>query len=245
LYQHRSVIYRRQETVPASAVAPSPEAEGIRALGPLPTKKGLLLSGLISAGFILYLAGCIIIIFSVSNYSRGALVESSLYSIMNLGGMLTESAVNGHLGMYVWLQIIWYLLGVALPLASSALFLLLLWAPLPRAQLETLYFASEVVFAWSSAEVFVLSTIFAVAQIPKFGNGLISAGCTVCFVVQSELLPELAVITVGAILHVVAGCWCFGVVHKILYRDRLLYQSQGRSCCSCEAIRSCFHMRSR
>ena len=199
----------------------------------------MLLSGLLGVGFVLYLAGCIVIIFSVSNYSRGSLVDTSLYSVMNLGGMLTESAVNGHLGMYVWLQIIWYLLGVALPLASSALSLVLLWAPLPRAQLENLYFAAEVVFAWSSAEVFVLSTIFAVAQIPKFGNGLISAGCTVCFVVQSQLLPELAIITVGAVLHVVAGCWCFGVVHKILYRDRLLYHTESTSCCSCDAIRSC------
>jgi hypothetical protein len=219
-----------------------PEAKGLRALGPLATKQGMLLSGLLGVGFVLYLAGCIVIIFSVSNYSRGALVDSSLYSIMNLGGMLTDSAVNGHLGMYVWLQIIWYLLGVALPLLSSALFILLLWAPLPLAQLETLYFAAEVVFAWSSAEVFVLSTIFAVAQIPKFGNGLISAGCTVCFVVQSQLLPELAIITVGAVLQVFASCWCFRVAHKILYRDRLLYPTQAKSCCSCEAIRSCFRM---
>jgi hypothetical protein len=241
LYQHRSVIYRRREQAVAAPVTPA-EAKGIRELGPLSTKQVMLLSGLLGTGFVLYLAGCIVITFTVSNYSRGSLVDSSLYSVMNLGGMLTESAVNGHLGMYVWLQIIWYLLGVALPLASSALFLLLLWAPLPRAQLEHLYFVAEVVFAWSSAEVFVLSTIFAVAQIPKFGNGLISAGCTVCFVVQSELLPELAIITVGAVLHVVAGCWCFGVVHKILYRGRLLYQSQARSCCSCEAVRCCFHM---
>jgi hypothetical protein len=196
------------------------------------------------SGFVLYLAGCLVYIFSVSNSSRGTIVDSFLYSVVSLGLKLPESAVTGHLGMYVWLEIIWYLLGVALPLLSSLLFLTILWAPLSLCALERLLFAAEVAFAWSCSEVFVISTIAAVAQIPKFGSGLISAGCTVCFVVGSQMLPDLSVVAVGALLHLVASFWCFGAARGIVYRDRLVLPSRWRRddaparwSCSCRRSR--------
>jgi hypothetical protein len=218
-------------------------------MGPVSLRTNILLSLLLVSAFALYLAGCLVFIFSVSNYSQGKMQNSLLYSIVNLGKKLPESAVDGHLGMYVWLEIIWYVLGVALPLLSCQLFLAILWVPLSRSALERLFFAAEVVFAWSSAEVFVLSTIFAVAQIPKFGNGLISSGCTLCFVVQSQMLSELSILALGAVLHVVASCWCFAVVHKVIYRDRLMVRSSrsrvSAARCSCSWLRLCFNKQER
>jgi hypothetical protein len=214
-------------------------------MGPLSPWTTVTLTFLLLSGFALYLAGCLVYIFSITNSSRGAVVDSSLYSVANLGVKLPESAVAGHLGMYVWLAIVWYLLGVALPLLSSLLFLAVLWAPLSRTALERLLFAAEVVFAWSCSEVFVISTIAAVAQIPKFGNGLISAGCTVCFVVGSQVLPELSALAVGALLQVVASCWCFAAARGVVYRGRLVLPPSRRREAGAPDRWSCSYLRSR
>jgi hypothetical protein len=111
------------------------------------------------------------------------------------------------------------------PFNEQRLFIALLWLPVSKAVLERLFFASEVVFAWSGSEVYVLSTVMAVAQLPTFGNGLINSGCSVCFVVTSQMFPELAIMAVGAVVNMCAFFWCFLLVHPVIYHDRLLLRS--------------------
>ena len=107
--------------------------------------------------------------------------------------------------------------GVAAPLATNILLGLLLWIPLERNQLQRLFFCAESSFAWSGAEVFVLSTIFAVLEIPTFGEGLIDSGCRTCYVVDSMLLAELAVTGVGTIASMGAAMWLHQVSRSKVY----------------------------
>jgi hypothetical protein len=156
------------------------------------------------------------------NQRGGVEVNSESYAIATIGHDLPLSAVDGGKGMFVWLEIVWYTLGMAFPLLSSILFLALLWLPVSQAVLERLFFAVEVVFSWSGSEVYVVSTVMAVAQLPTFGNGLINSGCSVCFVVTSQMFPELAIMAAGAVLNIVAFSWCSLLVHPVIYHDRLI-----------------------
>lgn len=232
LYQHRRILYPTSTGSPDDALPPSDDSKGLRAIGSLKRRTIWLLSVLFLASFVVYLCGVLVYIFEVSNKRGGVEIDSYDYSIVNVGAQLPDSAVPGNgRGKYVYLQIIWYILGVVLPLLSMLLFGVLLWAPLSRPALEKLFFASELAFAWSCAEVFALSTIFAVAQIPTFGNGLINSGCAVCFVVESQMLPSLALLAMGAATHVGAACGTFAIVHPALYRSAIS-DHEASGCCS-------------
>jgi hypothetical protein len=225
LYQHRSIIYG---SIP---VVSQDEPKGLFNIGksntvsPISKTSIWSLSFLIAVGFVLYLWGCLVYTYRVINERGNIEVNSSSYAIRTIGRDLPLSAVDGGKGMFVWLEIIWYTLGMAFPLLSSVLFIALLWLPVSKAGLERLFFASEVVFAWSGSEVYVLSTVMAVAQLPTFGNGLINSGCSTCFVVTSQMFPELVVMAVGAVVNIAAFCCCFLLVHPVIYHDRLLLRS--------------------
>jgi hypothetical protein len=77
------------------------------------------LSFLIAVGFVLYLWGCIVYIYRVINERGNVEVNSSSYAIWTIGRDLPLSAVDGGKGMFIWLEIIWYTLGMAIPLMSS------------------------------------------------------------------------------------------------------------------------------
>jgi hypothetical protein len=130
---------------------------------------------------------------------------------------LPKSARDEDKGAMRWLQIIWFFHGVAAPMTTNFLLGLLLWIPLERKQLQRLFFWAEISFAWSGAEVFVLSTIIGVLEIPTFGDGLIDSGCRTCYVVDSMLLAELAVTGVGTIASVGAAMWIYQVSRSKLY----------------------------
>ena len=63
----------------------------------------------------------------------------------------------------------------------------------------------------------MLSTIFAVLEIPTFGEGLIDSGCRTCYVVDSMLLAELAVTGVGTIASMGAAMWLHQVSRSKVY----------------------------
>lgn len=172
-------------------------------------------------------------VFRVRNSRAGVDQEPIDYSIVSTGLHLPDSALNNDVGKYIWLQILWFFLGMAVPLLSNVLFGLLLWLPASKVVLERLLLAAEISFAWSSAEVFFLSTIFAVAEIPTFGNGLIDSGCDICFVVTSQLLPALAIFALGTALSIAGVSWLFRLAHSTLYSGRELYETHETRCSCC------------
>jgi hypothetical protein len=161
-------------------------------------------------------------IFRIVNSQGERELEPVYWSIVSIGTGILDAARESDRGKMIWLQIVWFLLGVIFPLLSNVLYLALLWAPAvtPARHLETLFHAAEFGFAWNCAEVFVISTIFAVVEIPNFGNGLIDAGCSACYVVGAELLPELAVMAVGTVINLFAGFWTYVAARRGLYHGR-------------------------
>jgi hypothetical protein len=228
LYHHRKVVYSNTITVKevsqegededASPPHANPDpSRGLQQVTGMSMRSAVMLTILLIAGTALYLAGCLLGIFRITNTRGPYELEPDDYSIVSVGRDLPESARDQDEGAMRLLQIIWFLLGVAAPLATNVLLGLLLWIPLERNQLQRLFFCAEVSFAWSGAEVFVLSTIFAVLEIPTFGDGLIDSGCQTCYVVDSMLLAELAVTGVGASASMGAAMLLYQVSHNKLY----------------------------
>jgi hypothetical protein len=111
----------------------------------------------------------------------------------------------------------WYFLCVFMPLCCSILFAILYAVPLSQKWTEWTFFLAGVAFSWSCAEVLIVSTILAVLQLPSFGDGLIEADCTACFVVDSDILPEFACLVVGVVLNVALNIWLYRKAHHVLY----------------------------
>lgn len=78
----------------------------------------------------------------------------------------------------------------------------------------------------SCAEVLFVSTIFAVQQMPVFGDGLVENNCAACFLVDTNILPEFAVLCVGTLMNVGVNVWVYRKAHGILY---------GGGCCGSRA----------
>jgi hypothetical protein len=194
-----------------------PSPRGLQQVTGMSMFSAVMLTILLITGTALYLAGCLLDIFRITNTRGPYELEPDDYSIVSVGLDLPTSARAQDEGAMRWLQIIWFLFGVAAPLATNVLLFLLLWVPLERNQLQRLFFCAEVSFAWSGAEVFVVSTIFAVLEIPTFGAGLIDSGCSTCYVVDSMLLAGLAVTGVGTIASMGATIWLYQVSHSKLY----------------------------
>jgi hypothetical protein len=224
LYHHRKVMYNNTvkvsqegEDEDASPPDANPSLRGLQQVTGMSMRSAVMLTILLITGTALYLAGCLLDIFRITNTRGPFVLEPDDYSIVSVGQDLPESGRDQDEGAMRLLQIIWFFLGVAAPLATNVLLGLLLWIPLERNQLQRLFFCAEVSFAWSGAEVFVLSTIFAVLEIPTFGDGLIDSGCRTCYVVDSMLLAELAVMGIGTIASMGSAMWLYQVSHSKLY----------------------------
>lgn len=214
LRRHRKLIYRPIRS-------DDNVVKGVRHIGELKSRSIVPVTFLLVASFAMYMTGVILYIFELINLRGETDMGSVDYSIVSVGMELSNSAIEGTEGRMRWLQIVWFLLGVVFPLLSIVICCILLYIPLSKARLEKLFFWAEISFAWNSAEVFALSTIVAVLEIPTFGNGLIKSGCATCYVVDSTLLPTLAVLLVGTCFTMAAAFWLFTLVHRAIYDGRL------------------------
>jgi hypothetical protein len=224
LYHHRQVMYGNTAAKELSLegedeedASQDPAPRGLQQVTGMSMFSAVILTILLITGTTLYLTGCLLDIFRITNTRGPYELEPDNYSIVSVGQALPESGRDQDEGRMRWMKTMWFILGIAAPMATNALLGLLLWVPLERKQLQRLFFCAEVSFAWSGAEVFVLSTIFAVLEIPTFGDGLVDSGCSTCYVVGSKLLAELAITGIGTIASMGAAIWVYLVSHNKLY----------------------------
>ena len=172
---------------------------------------------LASIGF--YIVGCVMDIYEVTN-TRGILVEIiDLYSVISVGQAIPESSIDPTDVGILYIQAMWYFLVVAMPIWCSFLFGLLFFVSWTQKWMERIFVMAEIAFAWSCAEVLLISTIFAVLQMPTFGDGLIEADCAACFTVDSRILKEFAYLAVGSTLNVMVNVWLYRKAHHVVYSD--------------------------
>ncbi|OEU21392.1 hypothetical protein FRACYDRAFT_138831, partial [Fragilariopsis cylindrus CCMP1102] len=166
---------------------------------------------------IVYLAGVIVKSFEVTS-TRGTESESTSYSITSIGLEISNAYIDSSHAGTRFIQAMWFFLAVVMPLWCSFLFLILYTFPgLSKIWMERIFTMAEIAFAWSCAEVLLISTVFAVLQMPIFGNGLVENDCTACFVITSRILPEFALLCVGTVLNVSTNVWLYRKAHSVIY----------------------------
>ena len=208
IHQHRKIVY--PET-------PADDRTGLKNVGRLTSKRVITMTALLTTGIAMYLTGFIIHIFRVKNSRNSVALEPIDYSLHEVGQTLRDAGRETDQGAVIWLQILWFGLGMVGPLLSAIFQGALLWCPLNQTALRRVFTCAEVSNAWNSAEVFFLSTIFAVLEVPTFGSGLIDSGCANCYVVDSQLLAELAVLGIGCLFTLVASGMILRTGHSALY----------------------------
>eukprot|EP00934_Nitzschia_sp_Nitz4_P006129 Nitzschia sp. Nitz4//scaffold1_size375055//84702//86183//NITZ4_000233-RA/size375055-augustus-gene-0.663-mRNA-1//1//CDS//3329540916//6119//frame0 len=163
-----------------------------------------------------YLVGCFVSIYRVyESRATGSIPKD--YSIVSVGSAFPESQRNPQAAGIIFVQVMWFLLGVAMPVLCSVLFGVLYFVPLNKVWTERIFFFGEMSFAWSCAEVLLISTVVSVAQMPTFGDGLIQANCTACYEVDTEILPQLAFLVVGSVFNVAVNVWLFRKAHHVIF----------------------------
>eukprot|EP00532_Pseudo-nitzschia_australis_P009583 CAMPEP_0168241830 /NCGR_PEP_ID=MMETSP0140_2-20121125/23031_1 /TAXON_ID=44445 /ORGANISM="Pseudo-nitzschia australis, Strain 10249 10 AB" /LENGTH=441 /DNA_ID=CAMNT_0008176761 /DNA_START=27 /DNA_END=1349 /DNA_ORIENTATION=- len=184
------------------------EKRGIKEFGGLSTGSIVLAISSLVFSFVFYLIGVISKSFEVTSTQGENDPDSTTYSIASIGMAIPEAYIDsGHTGTR-FIQIMWFFLAVAMPLWSSILFVVLYAAPsLSRKAMEYIFTMAEVAFAWSCAEVLLLSTILAVLQMPIFGTGLVENDCEACYTITTRILPEFSLLCIGTVLNVAVNIW--------------------------------------
>jgi hypothetical protein len=236
LYYHRRVIYhnnssnstnkesddskdpQQQEHQPPPQQVHDADPEERLDLLALTGLSKLLVSMALVVSLASYLAGCLVDIFEVKNTTADGSAVVVAYSVVSVGQAIPTSSIDETDVGIRWLQAMWFFLCVAMPLWCSFIFGLLYLVPLVKKKhLERVFLLSEIAFSWSCAEVFLVSTIFAVLQLPTFGEGLIESGCIGCYVVDSKFLPGFPILVIGTICNVAVNIFLYRKAHHALY----------------------------
>jgi hypothetical protein len=212
LHKHREVHYH-------SSKVPTDSTEtkvGLKERGGLSNCfVGAAISACVIA-FVCFAVGCFIDTYEVGN-SRGDVSFTVDYSIASVGKAIPDSQIERNGFGTRFLQFMWYFLGIVMPLWATFLFGTLFAVPLSHVWAERIFVMGEIAFAWSCAEVLLVSSIFAVLQMPTFGDGLIEADCTSCFVIDTEIQGSFAVLVVGTIMSVTVNVWLYRRAHGIVF----------------------------
>eukprot|EP00536_Pseudo-nitzschia_multiseries_P006720 jgi/Psemu1/239618/estExt_Genewise1.C_1460047 len=207
LHYHRKLHYHDTESIAAGKI------------GSLSTGSVALALGSLVVSIAMYLAGVLTESFEVTSTRGETDVVTTAYSIASIGMAIPDAYLDaGHIGTR-FIQVMWFFLGFAMPLWCSAMFVVLYANPyFSKAAMECIFTMAEIAFAWSCAEVLLLSTILAVLQMPIFGAGLVENDCTTCFVITTRILPEFSLLCIGTVLNVAVNVWLYRKAHGILYQ---------------------------
>ena len=124
------------------------------------------------ASFALLLSGACVVMFTF-HYSFGSQLLKETFSLTTIGIKLPQVSRYSPKRFGVrWMQIMYFILAIAAPLWNIILLFILYFIPMRKSLQRRLLFLCEITFAWGAAEVFIISAIFSVFQIPKFGTGM-------------------------------------------------------------------------
>ena len=184
LFHHRQIIYPVKASTLSNEETPQVLAATLQS-----TALRLLIPFLWLIAFVMYLMGCVLYIFEVTNTQQGVDRGTESFSVASIGKDLPDAKRDYEpAGGLIFLQLIWFILGMAVPISLLGVLAFLWCRPHTKAGMRWWLTAGEIAFAWSAGEVLVISVVLAIREIPTFADGLIDTGCSQCYVVDSEFL---------------------------------------------------------
>lgn len=230
LFHHRLVMYGRQEVPSAMTTADPPQP-------PVPSVSSQLSNGtkiawmlLLLVSFVAYLVGAMLDFFNVTDTQGGIERGSEDYSLARIGRDLPDSKRDYEsAGGLIYLQIVWFLLGLVMPLLLVLVLAILSCKSFSVRALRHWLFVGEIALSWSCSEVFLVSTVLAIREIPTFGEGLIDTGCNQCYAVTTEFKAQVAVLILGTVIKYFSAALILPVAHRLAYDDKTTSLEDGTS----------------
>jgi len=248
LAAHRKIIKAEKhigETLVLSSSPQSKKRKSLCSIAFTPGLRQIIGSLLITFGLIISL--CLLIVgsywISFEFQFRGAAAialsylsqsVSQAYSLITLGlGLPSASPEPNSFGIR-FIQVTFFLYGLAIPL-FHLFFLLILWLlPLSRKSQRRIYILTEILNAWSAIDVFVISVIAALLEISQFAQFIIGNRCDQinyylalylndvlkgvdkCFDVITKLDTGCWLLFAGCVSYVVSSFFVMRACHRAL-----------------------------
>jgi hypothetical protein len=135
---------------------------------------------------------------------------STTHSVISIGLNIPETARDNGIMIHL-LQAFYFILTMGVPLISCCVYGVLFFVKVNPHHARRLFVLAETALAWSALDVYVLSTVFAVIQVPNFARHLVDEYCKSCFTIKAEIDPLFAVTCAGALMNFFVG---FSLVNK-------------------------------
>ena len=133
---------------------------------------GLFITGLIIESFSFYFLGFVGYGINLLGYP-----QQRTFSIIRLGLNSREVYENPLASEIIFIQIIYFLTILPIPIAFLVNLIILWFVPMTRKNQKILYSIGEILNAWSSIDVFVIALLSGVSQIDLFAKFLVGDKC--------------------------------------------------------------------
>eukprot|EP00468_Gymnochlora_sp_CCMP2014_P004522 CAMPEP_0167759172 /NCGR_PEP_ID=MMETSP0110_2-20121227/10872_1 /TAXON_ID=629695 /ORGANISM="Gymnochlora sp., Strain CCMP2014" /LENGTH=1283 /DNA_ID=CAMNT_0007645521 /DNA_START=139 /DNA_END=3990 /DNA_ORIENTATION=- len=130
------------------------------------------------------------------------------YSLLSVTEAIPKSSSDPHSVGIIWIQAVFYLVSFAVPLTHLVVLFVLWWVPMTAKIQYSVFYATEILNAWSALDVFIVSIIAAILEIQQFAKFLVGNKCDQINDFIQKYLPgsyDGTCFTVIATLQ--EGCW--------------------------------------
>lgn len=223
LYHHRRVMYTALSSTTTTTTLDQQQSSLPSVASQLSTGTRILWFFLFLVSFAAYLTGVVFDFFRVTNVQGGIERGSDDYSVARIGRDLPDAKRDYEpAGGLIYLQIVWFLLGVAMPLLFVVILGVVCFWSFSVSKLRQWLLVAEIALSWSCSDVVLISTVLAIREIPTFGDGLIDTGCSQCYVVTTSFHAEVAVLAIGTAATYLSAALVLPKVHHTAYQDKSL-----------------------
>lgn len=206
----------------------------------------IVLLGLWLTSIILFIVGTVLPSFVFQIRGAAAVAFGYLgipiyrpYSLFSLAAQFPFASVSPNSFAIRWIQVIFILFSFVVPLLYTVTLLFLWLCPLYTKIQKHLFVIAEVLRAWSSIEVFVLSILTSLVALEKFVGFIVGDKCLwinhilqtyfgwifkqtnafTCFGIKTTLLSGFWVLFVSVALYIFIGYILLSICHQTLYHN--------------------------
>jgi hypothetical protein len=146
----------------------------------------------------------------------GVTSYETTHSVISIGPNILETARDNGV-MIRLLRAFYFILTMGVPLISCCIYGVLFFVKATPHSARGMFVLAETALAWSALDVYMLSTVFAVVQIPNFARHLVDEYCKPCFTIEAKIDPLFTVTCAGALMSFFVGLMLVTKAQKTLF----------------------------
>lgn len=197
--------------------------------------------------FVLFLAGISVVSFSfefdgLTGWALDILnlVNKKGYTVLEMIPKFPQSCEDSNSVRTRIIQVIYVITAVIAPILHIIALAVMLFVPMTKKQLFSMYNTCEVLYSWSCLDVFTVSIFISVVQIALLTDFMVGDNCDLinvvlkkffphdkyidghykCFEIHSILENGTFLLIAAAIINTVAALWINAITRKVLEKDQ-------------------------